>query len=75
MTSLESFAKEQGTGRRCVTCRLPAEMLTELEAARLQDPAVRPSYATIAAWLASEGEKISAHSVKYHFSEGHQNRG
>ena len=57
-----------------MTCRLPEEMLTEIETARLKDPATRPSYSTIAAWLDSEGKKVSSYSLKYHFTEGHQNR-
>ena len=71
MASLDGFLREQsGGGRRCVTCRLPEELLEQVEEARGRAKA--PSYPLISQWLREEGHEVPSHSLKYHFGEGHQ---
>lgn len=69
--SLAEFATTVGSSkpRKCFTCRLPEDVLSQVEAARAQDPPV--FYRVIAHWLAEEGHQISSFTLRNHFQKRH----
>lgn len=70
---LKDFAEEntvtKKVGSRCTTCKLPAEILAQVDAARTGDDKI--SYRTIAAWLQNEGHSINPATLANHERFGH----
>lgn len=72
--SLKKFAAEEKINApkktRCMTCNLPADLLTEVEAARESSP--RISFPLISKWLKTEhGIMITQATIRNHFVAGH----
>lgn len=67
-SSLAEFAATRKK-RKCFTCRLPADVLAQVEAERAKAPQV--SYPIISEWLVQEGHKISSYNLRSHFQKRH----
>jgi len=65
----ENASKQKKVGRRCTTCKLPPELLAQVDAARSGEEKI--SYRTIAAWLDREGHFINAATLANHERFGH----
>jgi hypothetical protein len=69
---LKDFADVSATKKpatRCTTCKLPAELLAQVDAARSGESKI--SYRTIAAWLEKEGHPINGATLANHERFGH----
>jgi hypothetical protein len=71
MVTLAEFAESAKPARRkCFTCRLPEDVLEQVENARLQETPV--TFPVITAWLKDEGhENISMFNLRNHFQAAH----
>lgn len=72
MSSLAEFAADKSgrPARKCFTCKLPEDVLSQVEAARAQDTPV--TYVVISEWLKEEGHDITAFNLRNHFGAKHQ---
>lgn len=70
-SSLAEYAATAASSRRrkCFTCRLPDDVLSQVEAARAQKVPV--FYRVISQWLAQEGHTISSYNLRNHFQKRH----
>jgi len=65
----QEAAKQNRVGSRCTTCKLPPEVLQQVNAARSGEEKI--SYRTIAAWLQNEGHFINPATLANHERFGH----
>lgn len=76
MTSLQEYVEhqEQAAPRvRCMTCKLPAELLEQVNSARKQEEPI--TYKLISAWLEEEhSHTISVPTLQNHFKFNHHLR-
>jgi hypothetical protein len=72
MSTLAEFAAEKGgrPNRKCFTCKLPQDVLSQVEDARAQAEPV--TFPVIAEWLNTEGHDVSAFNLRNHFAAKHQ---
>lgn len=74
---LTEFAETQSSDdgrkrRRCMTCALPDDVLTEVTKGRTQAKPI--SYEIISKWLKATYEReIHANTIRNHFVNGHHN--
>lgn len=74
MTSLQEYVQHrEQQAPRCTTCKLPAELLTQVNDARKGDTPI--TYKLISAWLEEEhSETISVPTLQNHFKFNHHQR-
>lgn len=76
MTSLHEYVEQQGpvaTRVRCMTCKLPAELLVQVNQARTSEEPV--TYKLISGWLEEDHNTvISVPTLQNHFKFNHHLR-
>lgn len=67
----EEAKRPDGRRRRCITCSLPEEIISEIHRGRAREP--KPvAFEMIAKWVESEtGRKIQPNTIRNHFVAKH----